>query len=394
MPDKKTPDNRGGETTSPPPLTRQESLVDLEGSVDQILENMPSGSLSRAIGDSLYGINARNKQPALPRAKDQNGYIFFTKPLLRLEDENISNSRRFFSMLAADEVSYQRYVRLNLDPRLAYVGMKSPFVNPESAFIPLLTNSITNLSGFPDLQVATYTTPSGLYGEQNSWTDGPLNHHEVYELSATFRNTQGNPLIYLFTIWVYYQALVSEGVLNPYMDTMLRNEVDYQTRIYRVVTDTTNRYVTGICAPYAAFPISVPIGAKYDYSVEKPFNDSTSDINVMFRAIGFMFDEDIIKLEFNQVGAIFNNSIAAILKHDMENPFSEYTRREDPLKIYEVQGSKLSKVPHGLLALTEDSLYNNFYYNTNHLLIPYINLYTNELEWWAPSEIMNNMKGE
>ena len=54
-------------------------------------------------------------------------------------------------------------------------------------------------------------------------------------------------------------SLVFEGKLVPYFDYMAENTIDYNTRIYRLVTDSTHMYVTKIAATGYAFPISVSI---------------------------------------------------------------------------------------------------------------------------------------
>lgn len=363
--------------------------VNLEASIDQILENLPTGSLSRAISDNLFGINARHKNSPLPRPRDSHGYTFMSRPQLNLSNANISNYRRFFSLLTDNEMSYPRYTRLMLDPRLSYRGYKSPLVNPKLAWIPILTNSITSISGWPDLAIPTHTTPSGLYSEQMSWTDGVPNHYEVFDLSVSFKNTRGNPLIYFLTIWVYYQSLVFEGILNPYLDMITENEIDYMTRIYRITTDSSNRFISNIAATGGSFPINIPIGPLFDFNTEKPYNESLQDINVNFRSIGFMFNEDIIKLEFNQTQAIFDPGMASLLSHDMTSKDLESIRRQDPTKYYFIEGVPYVKIPHALVAVDEAPLLNNVYNNINYNIVPYINLETNELEWWAPKDIFN-----
>lgn len=360
----------------------------LEANVDQILANLPTGSLSRAISDNLFGINARHKNSPLPRPRDSHGYTFMTRPQLNLTDMNISNSRRFFSLLTKNQMSYQMYTRLMLDPRLSYMGMASPLVNPHTAWIPLITNSITSISGWPDLTVPTYTTSPGLYNERMGWVDGAANHFEDYDLSVSFKNTRGNPLIYLLTMWVYYQAMVFEGILNPYMDMVVENEIDYMTRIYRITTDDTNRFVSNIFATGGSFPINIPIGSLADYNVEKPYNESLTEINVVFRSMGFMFNEDIIKLEFNQTQAIFDPEIAKIIKHDMTSDNLDDVRRSDPTKFYKRDDWQYVKVPHSLVADSEGSLLNNSYYNLNYNLIPYINIETGELEWFTDKRLL------
>lgn len=357
----------------------------IDKNIDQLFENLPVGSIRKAIGNNLYGINFRQTPAAIPSARDTFGFTFFTRPQFNLTLANVSIYRPFYSLLTTNATSYQRYLRLMLDPRLSLNdGLKSPFVDSYNPFIPILTNNITSLSGWPDLVIPTYTSPSGLYGEEHSMVDGVVNHFENFDVDASFRNTRGSPILYMFYIWLKYQTLVFEGILTPYLDFITENELDYNTRIYRVVLDHRKKFVTFIAATGASFPLNVPTGNIFDFNVDTPFNNSNSTINVRFRCNGFTAFEDILKKEFNETGAIFNADIRKILEHDLENSGNEASAREDENVIYRnINGSSLVKIPYSLAMMSSASVTNNKFYNLNYRAYPYINLYTNELEWWT-----------
>lgn len=355
----------------------------INSSIDQMMASMPIGSVNKAIGNNLYGINFRQTGNPVPRAKDMYGFTFFTRPQLNLTRLNISNYRGFYNLLTDNNVSYQAFTRLMLDPRLQRQGkLKCPFVDPNNAFIPILTNNIQSLSGWPDLTVPTYTSASGQYGEEHSIVDGVTNHFESFDLDVTFKNTKGNPLIYFFYTWIKYQTLVFEGILNPYMDMISENEIDYNTRIYRVVLDQQKRYVNYIAATGASFPINVPTGSLFDFNVDTPFNTKNSEVNIRFRSLGFISFEDILKLEFNKTMSIFNLDMRKILEHDLEEKSDELKARSDGTVVYRIPGSNLVKLPHLLAMSMDTSIFSNNFFNVNHRSYPYINLTTNELEWW------------
>ncbi|MFW9601708.1 MAG: hypothetical protein ACMV1B_05230 [Prevotella sp.] len=369
----------------------------IDKSLDSILESLPIGSVQRAIGNNLYGINFRQTSTALPRSKDQYGYTFFTRPQLNLSTVNITNYRGFYSLLTQNKASYQRFTRAILDPRLGATGSQetspgivSPFVDRTNPFISVLTNNIVSLSGWPDLTVPIYTSPSGLYGEEHSMVDGVTNHFEAYDLDVTFRNTRGNPLIYLFYIWIKYETLVVEGILNPYLDMISENEIDYNTRIYRLVMDTQKRYVTQIACTGASFPINVPTGNLFDYNTDSPYNTKNSEINIRFRCMGFLAFEDIIKMYFNQTVAIFNPDMRKVLNHDMQtSSSSDAVIRDNVYTVYTVDGSEYVKIPYVLNTVADISGIDTGALSINHKAIPYINLYTNELEWWIKYDQFN-----
>lgn len=352
-------------------------------SIDQILESLPVGSISKAIGNNLYGIDFRQTGNAVPRSKDSVGFTFFTRPQLNLTTVNVSNFRGFYSLLTNNELSYQRYTRMMLDPRMGYGdGMKCPFVDNMNPFISILTNNIMSVSGWPDLTVPTHTSESGLYGEELSMVDGVTNHFESYDLDVTFKNTKGNPLYYMFYVWIKYQSLVFEGILNPYLDMITENEIDYNTRIYRIVLDQQKRYVTYIASTGASFPINVPTGGLFDYNRDTPFNTKNSEVNIRFKCDGFIAFEDMLKLQFNRTLAIFNPYMKKILDFDMGNAPVDQRSRENPTVVYRIPGTPYIKIPHQLAMSTDLDITGGGYYSVNHYALPYINLETNELEFW------------
>ena len=370
----------------------------IDSSIDEILSGLPIGSMNKAISRNLYGIDARNSFTPVPRSKDSYGFVFFTRPQLNLTSFNIANFRPFLSLLQKQSSSYQRYTRLMLDPRLAYgvdSQMKSPLVNNELAFIPLLSNNIISLSGWPDLTVPVYSSTTGNYNQEYGFVDGVSNHFESYDIDCTFRNMQGNPFIYFFYIWCKYMTLVFEGILNPYIDMVVENEIDYNTRIYRMVMDRTKRYVTSMTSTGASFPLNVPLGSLFDYNRDKPFNEGQSEVSVRFRCYGFTPFEDIIKLEFNQVGAIFNPEIAKLIDHDMRPAnFGEKVLRDIGTKAYGAEGVGLVKIPHYSVFMDEMLDQENGFYKLRHYCYPYINLKTNELEWWTKRELFEALVGK
>lgn len=356
-------------------------------SIDQLMSTLPVSSLSKALGLNMRGINFNQTGSVLPRAKDSYGFTFFTRPQLNLTTMNLSNYRGFYNLLTSNPISYQRYTRLMLDPRLSVVNkMECPFVDPYNPFIPILTNNIVSVSGWPDLTVPTYTSEAGLYGEEHTFVDGVTNHYESFDVDVTFKNTRGNPLLYFFYTWIKYESLVFEGVLNPYLDMITENEIDYNTRIYRIVLDPTKRYVTYMGSTGASFPVNVPTGSLFDYNIDTPLNTKNSEINIRFRSMGFIAFEDYLKLAFNQTVAIFNPDMRKILQHDLSDANEGARARERGDTPYTVPGTDYIKIPHYLLSKgdtgSEGALFNELNYNA----IPFINLLTNELEMWCSSK--------
>lgn len=334
-------------------MSEHESIVPF--TLDDYFQSTPIGSVERAVGNNLFGINHRQTPGMVPINKDSYGLTFFVRPQLNLQSDNVRNFRLFYSLLTSNDRSVQRFVRCVLDPRLSMDGnqtIESPFVDNYNPFISVLSNNLNSISGWPDIVVNSFTSKSGIYREEFSMVDDTVKNFSAFDISATFRNTKGDPIIYLFYIWVWYQSLVFEGTLVPYPDFIVENEIDYNTRIYRLVLDPEKRYVKKIAACGAAFPISIPMGEFFDYSSEKPFNDQTKDFTVRFRCMGAIYQDDILIKEFNDTVSIFN-------------PYMRDQARE----LY------LVKVHPSLL-----SYFNNRGY-------PRINPSNYELEWWVPGSL-------
>lgn len=284
-------------------------LVDF--SIDDLSQQSANGSISNAIANNLYGINHRQTPSAIPINKDLYGLTFFTRPQLNFTSLNLRNVRTFLPLLTTKSLSYQRAIRCLLDPRLgngfgSNEAFSCDFVDNTQAFIPVLTNHLTSISGWQDIRVPTFTGKAGAYKDEYSMVDGTVVDYTAYDITATFRNSRGDIITNLFFYWAHYMAAVFEGSLMPYGDFITENEIDYQTRIYRLILDPSKTKVQRIGACGAAFPAAVPVGGVYDFSNEKPYNDSNKEITIPFRCMGAIYNDDILVHEFNQTVCIFN----------------------------------------------------------------------------------------
>jgi hypothetical protein len=326
-------------------------------SLDDYFQSMPIGSIDKALTNNLYGINHRQIPNSLLSNKDVYGLTFFVRPQLNLDENNVKNERLLYSLLTSTSTSIQRFVRTTLDPRLVHgkpgtSPLPCPIMDNTQAFIPVLSNNITNISGWPDMALPTFTSKPGIYEEAYSQADGVVTNYTSFDMDATFRNTRGDPILYMFYIWVHYQSFVFQGILQPYPDFIISNTLDYTTRIYRLVLDVNRKYVKKIAAVGAAFPISVPIGQFFDYTTDKPYNDQSKDITIRFRCMGVIALDDILIFEFNATVVIFN-----------------------PMMGDRYREANMVKISYDLL-----QQFNNRGYAR-------IEPKTYELEWWVPKDL-------
>lgn len=333
----------------------------IKEALDRVYSQTAVGNLSTAISDTFYGINHRKTPNAIPVNKDDHGLTFFTRPRLNLTRDNLRQVREFVPMLTNNATSIPRAIRALLDTDSDREEHGSPLVDPHQAFIPILTNHLITISGWPDIVAPTYTSKPGVYKEAYSHVDGVTRIYEAFSLQANFRNIQGDPITALFLTWVLYSSMVFQGIVVPYPDMIIENEIDYQTRIYRLVLDPSRRFVQKIGACGAAFPFSVPMGTAFNVDVEQPYSRSNEQISISFQAIGAMYQDDILIDEFNRTVISRNTDMGG----DDAERVSRQLRKLDP------------------------ELYKTF----NHYGYPRINPNTYELEWWVWEQDYQEMLG-
>lgn len=346
-----------------------------------ISKTQPIGSIDKAIGNNLWGLNHRKIRGALPPNKDEHGYLFFTRPQLNLSSGNINNYRKFMSLLNKYDDRIQRYIRCLLDPRLHFSkNITTPLLDYQSAFIPILTNTMSTNSGWPDIVNTSFISKAGMRREQFSMVDGMVDMYEAFDLDVTFRNMREEPTTIIIDTWLHYMSCVFEGVLMPYMDFIVENEIDYNTRIYRMVLSEDKKYVKKISCTGASYPVNLPTGRFFDYSDERPYNDQTKDISVRWKCNGVVYNDDIVIHWFNQAVGIFNpemrrlnNTAMDIIKRGKFNP-------KNPMA--GILTGSLEKIP--------DNLLDKF----NFRGYPRINPMTMEMEWWASKSDIEYMFNE
>jgi hypothetical protein len=327
--------------------------------VDQVFRITPAGQPNTAIGDNFRGFNHRQAPSLIPINKDQYGLTFFTRPRMNLSDQNLRIMRKLSPLLSQRDDSLQRIIRCWLDP----VGNKagdftSPYVDPCMPFIPMLSNLLISLPGWPDVSMPYSTSASGIRQEQFSLYDGTEEINRIVDLTANFRNVDGDPITPLLDTWLTYGRGVYFGDLLPHGDSILENEVDYDTRIYRLILDSKKQHVLRIAATGWGDPVSNPNGAVFNYEADTgggQVNNGLQQISVHFVNTGIMYNDPILYWEFNQCSEQWFNPAMA-----------DGTREQ----VYQ-------KIPIDELPIF------------NYRGYPRINLETFELEWWVSKQEYN-----
>lgn len=286
------------------------------GDIDRIYRDNGLGELSSVIRNNFYGINHRGTGSPIPLNNEQYGLTFFTRPRLNLSYDNVQIDRLMYPLLSEDARSLWRAFRVYLDPITAGGGfegneppLESLLVDNQMAFIPLLTNNLISLQGWPDVALDTYTSKEGVARESWTMADGPSKVRSVFQLQASFRNVIGDPILHMFHMWITYMSNVYQGHMVPWPDEVIANSIDYQTRIYRLILDPSRRYVRKIANTIASFPVSCPLGTFADYTNETPFNRENDQISITFQCVGAEYMDPISIIEFNDTVRIFNRDL-------------------------------------------------------------------------------------
>lgn len=287
--------------------------------IDKLIMGSAAGPMKSAITATYYGINNNGYLTAAQKNQDNEGLVFFTRPRLRLSPENCLQHPALQNMLVTRNQSPTRAVRAILDP----IGSGSPqritanrqlkttqlypsdLIDPYMPFIPLLGNTLSSLTGWPDLDIGHYVSREGVQKETFTLIDGVANIYSHFSLNATFRNIVSDPIGYMFWSWACYNSQAYQGEATPWMDSILDNETDYQTRIYRVVLDSTRTYVQKIAYTGMAVPVVANVGAGFNYN-QKPFNEELDDYQISFACDGAVYYDRQAFTTFNRHVQDFN----------------------------------------------------------------------------------------
>ncbi len=308
--------------------------------------------LDKANTNVLYGLNPTYSDEIVFADTAYKTHIFFTRPQLNLTNSNCILSNELIKLMTDNKNSIHRYTRLMLDPRLTHSTAKyeSDLVDPYNPFIPIFSNLVNKVSGWPDIVMATKTSKEGHMKEQTVFADGATEYYSVFDLDLSFKNIAQEPITTIFGVWLEYMDKVHKGHLMPYLDMIIRREVDYMSRIYIIITGESDNIIKKIANTGAGFPVSNPMGMFFDYSKDENQKTKIKDINIRFKCVGAEYNKHNSMLDFNTLVAAFHPNMKKLHKGEADN---------------------------GMVEVPED-LFKVFKYR----MYPYIDLATNRLLWY------------
>jgi len=272
------------------------------------------GSPDSIFHDVLFGINRRIRGDVVPANNDLQGLTLFTRPNLNLTYDNISQVRVMTHLMTEEPLSFQRAVRVLLDTTQSVEGwgegkkkISTSLVDEKLPYIAMLTNAIVSCSGWPDLSLNPYVSPEGMMKESWIMNNKVMECYEHFTLSCGFQNMRGDPVSLLFLMWETYMSAVYTGKMVPYPQMLVDNEIDYMTRIYRLILDKTGTYVQKWASIGAGFPVSNNSGAAFNFSRDQPFTTELDQIQVNFSCVGAIYNDPITLEELNLTTVALND---------------------------------------------------------------------------------------
>lgn len=296
----------------------------ISAELDRMARESGRGSRTASRFNVLHGFNHRlSGTVGLAPNTDSTGLTFFTKPVLNLAYNNINRVRKLEflgdenpkSMGCAIKCMLSPYIddrRVPKDTSPSYIregefpNSRSAIIDDKQAFIPILSTSLVSLSGWPDKSLDVYTSQEGRAKETMSWVDSRPDIFGSMDLSATFRNMDGDPITTIFDVWTEYAGRVLDGTIVAYPEMRITRSIDYATRIYRFVTDRSRTYVQKMACTGGSFPFAVPNAAAFNQNASDIFNTENDQIAIPFRSSGFLYNDPIIAKMFNQTVEMFN----------------------------------------------------------------------------------------
>lgn len=145
-----------------------------------------------------------------------------------------------------------------VDPSEDIVKLGLSYPIDQTNFIPLITNTCTEVSGGKDISISTYETEGDYAGNSLTYAQGMEEALGPGELTLSFDDLYGSPVMNLFLFWVYYIHYVSKGYAVPDFNYVVNRIIDYTCSIYVFMLDTDQKTILRWTKYCGCFPKSVP----------------------------------------------------------------------------------------------------------------------------------------
>lgn len=292
--------------------------------LDRVYRLTGAGGYGTSKLDLHRGIDINSTGFPIETPREVNGYVFFPRPTLNLTTSNLLPHRKLHYLLNPDGMSMGALIRNLLYPPKwrvmvntkdgaavspLYEIQESPLCDNRQPFIPMLTNTLRSLTGWPDKVVDFFTSAEGLAQEVYAYADGHREFFGAYDLTAVFDNKRGSPVESLITAWCYYMLAVFDGSMYALPEMRAKRRVDYQTRPYVFIMDETGAYVQKVaCAGVAAWRASTE-GSSFNIDKTVPIITDNNEISMQLYCQGALYNDPLIIEQFNNLVLMYNPSI-------------------------------------------------------------------------------------
>lgn len=350
------------------------------------------GSADSAMFNFMYGLDTRGTGDVLGLNQDHQGYVFFTKTNLNLSLGNIQGYRKLQYLADNNANSMATAVRSLLMPKRigsdfwlrngATVDAslpRSPMVDDNLPFNPLLTNSLESLSGWPDELTEWFVSEPGMRKQVTGYVDGPEKNYTDFTLNATYIRKENDPQHAFFNAWRVYMHAVGDGSINPWPESELEFETDYFINCYVLLTDHTKRYLHKIASLGGGMaPEGLPTGSDFNWSNQQAFNAESNRYSVPFKAYGVHYNDPIILDNFNDLVCMFNPPMWNVrLRENKRNAVESQKDWPSYRGVKYLKEGEMAKIPERFLSQ-----------EMNNRGYPYINEDTSEIEWWINEPVL------
>jgi hypothetical protein len=246
---------------------------------------------------------------------DDMMFVYFTRPNLNLSDLSLSRNRRYQHHTSKEPNEMNNLIRATLSPYEVKMGLVSNIANTNSPFIPMLSNTLLELSGMPDEVIKSWDSPAGMVGEQWGHANSTIEFKGSIEINLTFQSIAGGPVAKLFDVWTTYESDVRYGRLMPHPYCIASRETDYFSAIYILILNA-NFKIKHI-AKTRGYPIANPKGEKFTYRRGEDVSGKYPTFQTRFKCYGVDYDDPALLQEFNTSMMAFNSDIkSTVLSSD------------------------------------------------------------------------------
>lgn len=247
---------------------------------------------------------------AFPLNAEHAGLTFITRPKLNLHSGSIVGERRLKCLDTTDPLSTAFYLRCLLDTKFAYnnedLVKQCPLINYYSPFNALLSNSITDITGFPDFSLDFETTDGGYQSENYSFPIGSDMCRKSHDISINVRDIPNGTLTSMFLIWILWIHLMNKGIVSPYKRDSDELVMPFTVSIYRFTLDVTRYRIVKWSKSTGCTPKSLPIGAMFNRNSNEIISNAATKFTVPFNANFTEYCDPISLAEFNMLVKRYN----------------------------------------------------------------------------------------